>query len=298
VESALAACCLIGLLVATPAPQPPRTPTTRPTTTSTPPPTSTPAPQPTATATPPPTPTASPTPEPILARPTLIGRSSEERDIVAYALGSGPINVAIVGGMHGAAEANSAVLVWAVLHFYEHQPDAIPPSVTLLFLPVANPDGLVNGTRELTNGVDPNRNWPTEDWSPSSFGPHGPLPGGGGLAPLSEPETVTLANWIQSTQPGLVLSYHSAGGLVMGGAAALGLGLIDAYLVGASDYAFLEWSSYPVTGDFAQWCEDLGIPTVEVELRDHFDPDVSRNLAGIRNVLQAVEAIMASSAPY
>jgi murein peptide amidase A len=228
----------------------------------------------------------------------LIGRSSEERDIVAYALGSGPISVAIVGGLHGAPEANSAALVWAIMHFYEHQPDAIPPNVSLLFLPEANPDGLVNRTRELADGVDPNRNWPTDDWSPSSFGPQGPLPGGGGLAPLSEPETVTLANWIQSTQARVVVSYHSAGGLVMGGASALSLGLIDAYLAGASDYIYLEWSSYPVTGDFAQWCENQGIPTVEVELWDHFDPDVSRNLAGVRNVLQAVEATMASSTPY
>jgi len=110
--------------------------------------------------------------------------------------------------MHGAPEANTAWLVWELMYFFEAQPEVIPSTMTLLFLPEANPDGLANGVRELADGVDPNRNWPTPDWSPSSFGPHGPRQGGGGLVPMSEPETVTLANWILSTQPTIVVSYH------------------------------------------------------------------------------------------
>jgi hypothetical protein len=220
------------------------------------------------------------------------------RDIMAYSLGTGPMKIAFIGGMHGAPEANSAWLVWELMHYFETQPEFVPGDMTLLFLPEANPDGLANGIRELADGVDPNRNWPTPDWSPSSFGPHGPQQGGGGLAPMSEPETVTLANWILSTQPTIVLSYHSAGGLVMGGSSALSLGLVDAYLAGTQSYVYREWIYYPVTGDFAQWCESLGIPTVEVELWDHLDPDVERNLAGVLNVLQAIEAILAHKAPY
>ncbi len=200
--------------------------------------------------------------------------------------------------MHGAPEANTAWLVWELMYFFEAQPEVIPSTMTLLFLPEANPDGLANGVRELADGVDPNRNWPTPDWSPSSFGPHGPRQGGGGLVPMSEPETVTLANWILSTQPTIVVSYHSAGGLVMGGSSALRLGVVDAYLAGARGYVYRDWIYYPVTGDFAQWCESLGIPTVEIELWDHFDPDVERNLAGALTVLQAVEAILAQNAPY
>ena len=34
-----------------------------------------------------------------------------------------------------------------------------------------------------------------------------------------------------------------------------------------------------MTGDFAQWSEALGTPTIEVELTDHVDPEVERNLA-------------------
>ena len=224
------------------------------------------------------------------ARAALIGRSQQERDIVAYTLGTGPIAVAIVGGIHGAYEANTEWLVWDLLHFYEQTPEAIPPGIRLLMLPEANPDGVAGGTRFLADGVDPNRNWPTPDWSPEAFGPTGELDGGGGLTPMSEPETVTLANWILQFRPVTVLSFHSAGGLVMGGPLAVQFGLVDAYLSGAPGYVGWDWNYYPVTGDFAQWAEDQGIPTIEVELLTHADPDTERSLAAVQAVLNAVAA--------
>ncbi len=263
--------------------------------TRTPAPSSTPTPTPTPTSTPRPASTPTPSPGPRnQARPALIGRSQQQRDIVSYALGSGPISVAIVGGMHGAYEANTEWLVWDLLHVYEQTPEAIPSNMTLVFLPEANPDGMANGTRFLADGVDPNRNWPTADWSPEAFGPAGELDGGGGIAPMSEPETVTLANWIQQTRPVTILSFHSAGGLVMGGPLALQFGLVDAYLSAARGYVYLEWSYYPVTGDFAQWAEDQGIPTVEVELLTHADPDTERSLAGVQAVLDAIHQAVPS----
>lgn len=66
----------------------------------------------------------------------------------------------------------------------------------------------------------------------------------------------------------------------MGGTAAESTGMLAAY-AGNSGYPARRFVAYPVTGDFAQWCDDLGIPTVEVELSDHFDPELDRNLAGI-----------------
>jgi Zinc carboxypeptidase len=209
----------------------------------------------------------------------------------AYALGHGPLNVAIVGGIHGAAEGNSAELVWDLLGYYIQWPEQIPPDLTLQFLPEANPDGLVNGTRELADGVDANRNWPTEDWSETSYEPGGVIRfGGGGPEPLSEPETIALAEWIDRIHPVAVLSYHSAGGIVMGGPNALRVGLVDAYLSQTRPYIHMEWAVYPVTGDFAQWCEEQGIGVVEVELLDHVDPDFERNLAGVRAVLDTLTA--------
>jgi hypothetical protein len=55
--------------------------------------------------------------------------------------------------------------------------------------------------------------------------------------------------------------------------------------------------AYPVTGDFAQWCDEIGVPTIEVELSDHADPERDRNLAGVWAVLQAVSAGVAAIDP-
>src|SRR5205809_846747 len=82
---------------------------------------------------------------------------------------------------------------------------------------------------------------------------------GGGPEPLSEPETVDLADFIAAASPKAVLSYHSAGSIVMGGPVAHEEGLIQAYVAAASSYVDLDWSLYPVTGDFAQWLEEQGI---------------------------------------
>jgi len=108
---------------------------------------------------------------------------------------------------------------------------------------------------------------------------------------MSEPETVTLANWIRQVRPVTVLSFHSAGGLVMGGPLALQVGLVDAYLSAARGYVYQEWSYYPVTGDFAQWAEDQGIPTVEVELLTTY-ANLLTKLIGVFNGLEQDEVFV------
>jgi hypothetical protein len=229
-------------------------------------------------------------PEP---RHTVIGRSAEERPIDAYAVGSGPHAVLILGGIHGGYESNTAWLVWELFAFFATQPNAVPKELTLWFVPVANPDGLSNGTRGLANGVDPNRNWPTPDWVPDTFEPGGIFRyGGGGSQPLSEPETAALAVWIEHIQPVAIISYHSAGALAMGGGVAFATGLLQTYL-DATGYFGHDWVAYPVTGDLAQWTEGLGIPTVEVELSDHLDPEIDRNLAGVQALLSLLELLLA-----
>jgi len=228
-----------------------------------------------------------------------IGYSAEERPIDVYAVGAGKTNVVIVGGIHGGYEANTSWLVWELLTFYREQPELVPPDLKLIFLPEANPDGLRNGTRELASGVDANRNWPTADWTATSYEPgFVMLPDGGGPEPLSEPETIALADLITAAQPVAVLSYHSAGGVVMGGPAARQQGLLRAYLDGAVGYVYVKWGLYPVTGDFAQWLEDQGIATVEVELQDHFNPDFERNQAGVQAVLEAIESMAVNDPSY
>jgi murein peptide amidase A len=238
-----------------------------------------------------PTRPTSPPPAPELAFETqVIGYSRQGRPILAYRLGAGRRLGLVIGGIHAGTEANTADLVQQLLERARDVPDLLPPDLTLEWLPVANPDGLLNGTRFLSTGVDPNRNWPTLDWSPDTYAssPRGPelIEGGGGDVPLSEPETIALASLCLQLRPTALVSYHAAADLVTGGPAAHALDL-DRVYARAAGYGLGDWTAYPVTGDFAQWAEDQGIPTVEVELPDHASTDLEANWAGLLTLLWA-----------
>jgi protein MpaA len=217
-------------------------------------------------------------------RQVQLGVSREGRALNGYWLGTGPQPVIVVGGIHGRPERNASELVWNLLEYFTTETGALPRTQSLLFVPEANPDGMADGTRELSDGIDPNRNFPTADWAQGTYGPGKWLRDGGGDWPLSEPETVALAQMIERLHPIAVFSYHSAAGIAMGGATSEADGMLAAYAE-ASGYPAQQFMAYPVTGDFAQWCDEIGIPTVEVELTDHFDPELDRNLAGVQAVL-------------
>jgi len=232
----------------------------------------------------------------VAPRQLHVGRSAEGRAIDGYSVGDGPLAVVIVGGIHGRPEVNTSDLVWHLLDIFAGS--SVPPHLTVVFVPEANPDGIADDTRELADGVDPNRNFPTSDWKAGTYGPGRWLPDGGGGWPLSEPETIALAQLIERIHPGVVVSYHSAGGIAMGGPASERSGLLDTYAE-YSGYPPSNFVAYPVTGDFAQWCDEIGIPTVEVELSDHSDPEIDRNLSGLEAVLwQISERAQPSNPSY
>jgi protein MpaA len=277
---------------------PTSTPTVRalPTATATPvPPTAVPRPtpmgvSPTPTRPVPPASAASPTPAPVPTPATnllagSIGTSQAGRPLNIYQLGTGPRAVVVVGGIDGGTEGNTTALVEQLIDTLAGQPALVPPELTLLFLPAANPDGVAAGVRWLNDGVDENRNWPTADWTMDTY-VSGPtfIAGGGGTAPFSEPETRDLAAFVHQVRPGMIVSYHSAAGLVMSGPAARRLGL-DALYSNVVGYPAGDWTAYPVTGDFAQWAENQGVPTIEIELPDHSTTDFDDNLGAFEAVL-------------
>jgi hypothetical protein len=158
------------------------------------------------------------------------GVSREQRSLVDFSLGQASRTALIVGGIHAGSEANTVALVQQLANAIEQDSSFIPPALGLTFLSAANPDGLANGTRMLSDGVDPNRNWPTADWSIDTY-VSGPtrVPGGGGPFPLSEPETQSLASLVTQLRPPLIVSYHSAAGLVTGGRQSRAMGLEAVY---------------------------------------------------------------------
>jgi hypothetical protein len=220
---------------------------------------------------------------------SVIGRTSEGRDIEMFSVGTGVYKVLIVGGIHGGYEANSVELVKEMLRAFSEHPEWIPDSVTLAFVPDENPDGMAHGDRFSANGIDLNRNWPTVDWTSNAYNQYGKLtPGLGGLAPLSEPETRALHQWVVDNQPIGFISYHSAAGEVYSGKHGQSLGLDNIYSQ-AAGYPAQNFDTYPVTGDFLQWIDDdTGVAGVECELSTHSAVEFPANLAGVRAVLPVI----------
>jgi protein MpaA len=221
----------------------------------------------------------------------VIGYSASGVPLVVYQMGAGPRSVLVVGGIDGGTESNTTALVDQLLENMPNQSDLLHSGFVFLFLPAINPDGLATGTRMLADGVDANRNWPTADWTADTY-IAGPtlVPGGGGPYPWSEPETQALAAFVQRVQPTLIVSYHSAAALVMAGPHARALGL-DRLYAGITGYGAGDWVAYPVTGDFAQWTEDQGVPTLEVELPDHSTTDFDANFSAFQAVIRWIRAI-------
>ena len=88
-------------------------------------------------------------------------------------------------------EWNTTVLVEEILSTLQHDPELIPPDVTLYVIPCANPDGAAAGTdaihgRVNGNNVDLNRNW---DYQHQPVATHEKRPVSGGERAFSEPET-------------------------------------------------------------------------------------------------------------
>ena len=74
----------------------------------------------------------------------------------------------------------------------------------LLFIPCLNPDGKALNTRQNSNKVDLNRNFPTKNWvvatNPDYFG---------GNEPNSEIETKFMVEVLEEYKPDFILSFHA-----------------------------------------------------------------------------------------
>ncbi|MDX2160937.1 MAG: M14 family metallopeptidase [bacterium] len=236
-----------------------------------------------ATPTPPPFPTALMTLEAPLA--VIIGESVEGRAITAQRFGMGDRVILLVGGIHGGWEANTVTLIEQLSAHFAQNPDAVRPEIAFVLIPVVNPDGLVRGAvpagRFNANGVDLNRNWACE-WSPDAVWRTQQV--NPGPRPMSEPETQLLSRYIEQTRPAVVLFYHSAAaGIFAGACDGEGVSAAMAAVYGrAAGYRYGQpFTAYPVSGTAASWVDGLGIPSADVELETHDDPEFERNLAAI-----------------
>lgn len=109
--------------------------------------------------------------------------------------------VLILGGVHGdeieGVIAAQKILEKMIIHY--------PYQLEMTIVPQFNIDGVLKRQRTNGNGVDLNRNLPTQDWSPEVATPrYHPGPSAN-----SESENRALSRWIESHQPDFILSLHS-----------------------------------------------------------------------------------------
>lgn len=222
------------------------------------------------------------------------GQSVEGRDLVGYRFGDGDTLLMLVGGIHGGWEANTVDMSRALIDHFEADSTAILPGMTIIVIPMLNPDGIALGRtvegRFNANSVDLNRNWGC-GWEPIAYFQNRTVSPGD--RPFSEPESAALAALINDIRPDAVLFYHSAADGVFSGDCDTGDGRGTdsdsdglAVVVGqATGYSYgSEFSAYKVTGTAPSWVDSLGIPSADVELATWQNSEFSRNLRGVMAV--------------
>lgn len=251
-----------------------------------------------STATPSPSPGLTPTQSAALPTPvyTTIGQSVDGTPLEAVRFGTGETVLIFVGGLHAGFAPGSVDLAEQVVDYFLENLEAIPPNISLVIIPNANPDsprapgklaGRLNG-----NGVDLNRNWDCR-WVPNPpWGEESPE-GLGGTEPFSEPEVRSLANFITAQESRAVIFWQarSALGLVSPGECSEGSTvsqtLADVY-GNAIDYHiedFEELVNTIVQGDATNWLDKQGIPAISVLLTDYTTSDFEENLVAVQAVI-------------
>lgn len=165
-----------------------------------------------------------------------------------------------IGVFHG-DEGIAGALSHCLVEQLSREPLAAMAERTVAVLPVLNPDGLEAKTRVNANGVDLNRNFPTQNWSPDCEDPHfhpGP-------APASEVETQLIVELIEKHRPRKIITLHSPYKVVnYDGLQSKAL----AELMGQkSGYPAVEDIGYPTPGSFGTYAgkeRDILVITLEL----------------------------------
>ena len=224
----------------------------------------------------------------------VIGHSAGGLPLTVERFGSGDRVLLLIGGIHGGWEANTVTLMEQLIDHFRNTPEDVLSGLTILIIPVANPDGLTYGKiargRFNADGVDLNRNWSCE-WSRDAFWRQDRV--NPGVTAFSEPESVALANFMLQVRPAAALFYHSAANGVFAGNCGgdHGSAAMAAVLGKAADYGYdAPFTAYPVTGVASNWADGQGIPAADVELQTSTDSEYERNLRGIMALQQWLQA--------
>lgn len=230
--------------------------------------------------------------------PTIIGFSLAGRPIQVYTFGVGEREYLIVAGIHGGYEWNTVELADELITYINEHPEVIPSDAKLYIIRNMNPDGEarahgVDG-RVNNNGVDLNRNFPSDNWT-AEWDRDGCWiyrPTTGGLYGGSEPETRTVISFINSREITALISYHSAAlGVFPGGVPwTEDSKRLSKALAKATGYPYPPIDTGCVyTGTLADWAVENGVgAAADMELRDHKNTDFAQNLKALKIFLSFI----------
>lgn len=239
----------------------------------------------------------------------VIGKSVQDRDIMAYHFGTGETEILAVGGIHGGYSWNTVTLAYELIDYLKENPGVVPENIRVTVIPALNPDGLnkVVGSdgrfsqsdvttvqsnlvagRFNGNNVDLNRNFDC-DWNASGVWQNKKV--SGGSSAFSEPESLAIKNYAEKNKPAAVLAWYSAAGGVYASSCHNDVSeetsaLTSKYASASGYKAYDDFDFYEITGDMMNWFAKNNIPAISVVLTNHSDTEWSKNKAGIEAILK------------
>lgn len=239
----------------------------------------------------------------------VIGKSVQGRDITTNYYGNGSKKILFVGGIHGGYEWNTALVAYELMDYLKANPSVVPGNVQVAIIPVLNPDGLnkVVGTvgrftsadvsssadvqvsgRFNANNVDLGRNFDC-NWQPSGVWQTKTV--SGGSAAFSELESQAVRDYVVSYKPDAVVVWYSAAGGVFASSCGSGIlpetnSITNIYAEASGYPAYKSFDFYKITGDIVDWLAKNNIPAISVLLSTHTDTEWTKNLAGIKALLE------------
>ncbi len=179
--------------------------------------------------------------------------------------GKGKRVIFLVAGAHGDEVEGINLVNMLVANYLTKQ--ILSPEISVVVIPIINPDGNIANKRWNANGIDLNRNMPTADWTAEILNPRYPP----GPAAASEPESKFMVELIEIYKPFFIFSMHSYKlDMINTNGDCLGVEHILHKKTGLKIEADI---GYPVPGSLGTYAAiDKGIPTITYELlRDGSD---------------------------
>lgn len=215
-----------------------------------------------------------------------VGNSVDGRRVHAYYYGSGEKTILFMAAFHG-DEPQSAVLLQRFSKYLAAHPEKLKNRTAIVVLCV-NPDGLANGTRQNSAGVDINRNFSIK-WEGKTKAQAGEE--WGGVKSNSEPETKIVSRLVLAYRPAHIVSIHyplnQNNWDGAGPAKAKAEALANA-MHAKNEYPVTASVGYPTPGSFGKYAGlHLKIPTVTLELNQadsetHWNANRDALLAALR----------------